>query len=322
MLLRRLQMAIRRGEKNPLVWESRTKWHPALHQPAAADVEKTVSGLTRPSNREQTHLQFLHNSETLTKRASRGAVYITNMFQPTAGLLWKYFGCEDRSVDEKWGQTWRRKTEPVVHSPVHFVILNFCLLYLIYLETQWIFKTEFLSFFSKHTPCLPLVGQKHNPVPNSAQCRSGSSNKECLDSTTQYKGFKIGWRYYVNIIIIIIIIPYIYIAIFLGTQSALHKKGQSPRSPPLCSIHLDDATAAILHQNAHHTPAYWWGDSDEANQCMGMIRRPWWSEANGRIWPGLHPYSFSKDILGFLMTTESQHLGLTSHPKDGAFLTV
>ncbi len=24
------------------------------------------------------------------------------------------------------------------------------------------------------------------------------------------------------------------------------------------SIHLDDATAAILSQNAHHTPAYWW----------------------------------------------------------------
>ncbi len=51
---------------------------------------------------------------------------------------------------------------------------------------------------------------------------------------------------------------------FLGTQL-----------PPKCSIHLDDATAAIVHQNVHHTPAYRWrGDSDEANQCMGMIRRP------------------------------------------------
>lgn len=95
-------MAIRRGGGgNPSVWESRTKRHPALHQPAVADVEKTVSGLKKPSNREQTHLQFLHNSETLTKRASRGAVYITNMLRPTAGLLWQYFGCEDRSVDEK-----------------------------------------------------------------------------------------------------------------------------------------------------------------------------------------------------------------------------
>ncbi len=35
--------------------------------------------------------------------------------------------------------------------------------------------------------------------------------------------------------------------------------------------------------------------------------------------PGLHLYSFSKDDLGFLMTTEAQDLGLTS-PKDGAFL--
>ncbi len=34
--------------------------------------------------------------------------------------------------------------------------------------------------------------------------------------------------------------------------------------------------------------------------------------------PGLHPYSFTKYILGFLMTTESQDLGLTSHLKDGA----
>ncbi len=32
---------------------------------------------------------------------------------------------------------------------------------------------------------------------------------------------------------------------------------------------------------------------------------------------GVTPLLFSKDILGFLMTTESQDLGLTSHPKDG-----
>ncbi len=30
------------------------------------------------------------------------------------------------------------------------------------------------------------------------------------------------------------------------------------------------------------------------------------------------PLLFSKDVLGFLMTTESQDLGLLSHPKDGA----
>ncbi len=51
-----------------------------------------------------------------------------------------------------------------------------------------------------------------------------------------------------------------------------HCEGGISHPPPMCSI---DATAAILHQNALHTPAYWWrGDSDEANQCMEMIRRP------------------------------------------------
>ncbi len=37
---------------------------------------------------------------------------------------------------------------------------------------------------------------------------------------------------------------------------------------------------------------------------------------------GVTPLLFLKDILGLLMTTESQDLGLTSHPKDGAFVPV
>ncbi len=49
---------------------------------------------------------------------------------------------------------------------------------------------------------------------------------------------------------------------FLDTQSALHSGGGSPHPPPVCSIHLDDATAAIVRQNAHHTPAYWWRGDD------------------------------------------------------------
>ncbi len=38
--------------------------------------------------------------------------------------------------------------------------------------------------------------------------------------------------------------------------------------------------------------------------------------------PGLHPYSFSKDILGILKTTESQDLSLMSHPKYSAFYSI
>ncbi len=42
-------------------------------------------------------------------------------------------------------------------------------------------------------------------------------------------------------------------------QSALHWGGGGSSQPrPMCSIHLDDAMAAILRQNAHHTSAYWW----------------------------------------------------------------
>ncbi len=83
--------------------------------------------------------------------------------------------------------------------------------------------------------------------------------------------------------------------------------------------------AAILLQNAHHTPAYWWrGDSDEANQCMGMIRRPWWSEASGQILPGCRVNTplFFEGHPGILMATESQDLGLTSHPKDSSFFGI
>ncbi len=69
----------------------------------------------------------------------------------------------------------------------------------------------------------------------------------------------------IQIHVIIINLLYLYSS-FLGTQSALHGRGESP-PPPVCSIHLDDATAAILRQNAHHTPATggeeteWWTQS-------------------------------------------------------------
>ncbi len=43
---------------------------------------------------------------------------------------------------------------------------------------------------------------------------------------------------------------------FIDTKIALQRKGVFPHPPPVCSIHLDDATAAIVRQNAP-TPAYW-----------------------------------------------------------------
>ncbi len=78
----------------------------------------------------------------------------------------------------------------------------------------------------------------------------------------------------------------------LDTQSALHSNGGISSSTTSVQHPPDDVTAAIVRQNTPHTPAYWWrGDSDEVNQCMGMIRRPWWSEDNGEVWPGHRGYT-------------------------------
>ncbi len=103
---------------------------------------------------------------------------------------------------------------------------------------------------------------------------------------------------------------YIYIALFWAFKVLyIVGGGGSPHPPPVCSIHLDDVTAAILCQyRSPHTSYRWRGD-----RVMKPIS----------VWVNwTRPLLFSKDILGFLMTTESKDLGLTSHLKDGAFYSI
>ncbi len=95
----------------------------------------------------------------------------------------------------------------------------------------------------------------------------------------------------------------IYIALYcvlLYTQSALQAcggGGVSPQPPPVCSIHLDDATAATAQrrQCSHHTPATGGEEREiEPIKWMEIIRRPWLTRARGgnvARTPGLHPYS-------------------------------
>ncbi len=47
-----------------------------------------------------------------------------------------------------------------------------------------------------------------------------------------------------------------------------------------------------------------------------MIDKGQWREFGQDT--GVTPLLFMRSAMGFLMTTESQDLGLTSHPKDGA----
>ncbi len=100
----------------------------------------------------------------------------------------------------------------------------------------------------------------------------------------------------------------IYIALYcvlLYTQSSLQScGGVSPQPPPVCSIHLDDATAATgqRRQCAHHTPATGGEEREiEPIKLMGIIRRPWLIKASGgnlARTPGLHPYSFYEKCHG------------------------
>ncbi len=45
----------------------------------------------------------------------------------------------------------------------------------------------------------------------------------------------------------------------------------------------------------------------------------WWEFGQDT---GITPLLFTSSVMGFLMTTESQDLGLTSHPKDGINLCI
>ncbi len=49
-----------------------------------------------------------------------------------------------------------------------------------------------------------------------------------------------------------------------------------------------------------------------------MIDKGQWREFGQDT--GVTPLLFTRSVMGVLMTTESQDLGLTSHPKDGAFI--
>ncbi len=69
-------------------------------------------------------------------------------------------------------------------------------------------------------------------------------------------------------------------SVYCHTPKALYNHvwgGVSPQPPPVCSIHLDDATAATgqRRQCAHHTPATGGEEREiEPIKLMGIIRRP------------------------------------------------
>ncbi len=91
----------------------------------------------------------------------------------------------------------------------------------------------------------------------------------------------------------------IYIALYcvlLYTQSALQSYGGvSPQPPPVCSIHLDDATAATgqRRQCAHHTPATGGEEKESLSQSSGwgLLGGHDWQGPVVGIWPGHRGYT-------------------------------
>ncbi len=125
----------------------------------------------------------------------------------------------------------------------------------------------------------------------------------------------------------------IYIALFcvlLYTQSALQScgvgvGGWGGLSSTTTSVQhplgwCDGCHRTTAPVRSPHTRYRWRGERViETIKWIGIIRRPWLTRASGGNLTrtlGLHLYS-TRIAMRFLMTTESQDLGLTSHPKDG-----
>ncbi len=94
----------------------------------------------------------------------------------------------------------------------------------------------------------------------------------------------------------------------------------------MCSIHLDDATAAIVRHNAHHTPIYWW----RGDRVMKSLSVWGWLGGHDGQRPvgefgqdaGVTLLLFFEGHPGIFNDHRESWLGLTSHPKDGALYII
>ncbi len=109
-------------------------------------------------------------------------------------------------------------------------------------------------------------------------------------------------------------LQYIIIHVFIAAGQI--KKNETKMNEWM--MHLYSALLYI----AIHPKHRWRGERvKEPIKWMGIIRRPWLTRASGGEFgqdTGVTPLLFTRSAMGFIMTTDSQDLGLMSHPKDGA----
>ncbi len=88
----------------------------------------------------------------------------------------------------------------------------------------------------------------------------------------------------------LIIICYIYIA-HLWVLKALYIEGGELSSSTTNVQHPPGCDDSHIAPEPHTSLLVERWQSDEANQWMGIIRRPWWSKASGWIWPRHRGYT-------------------------------
>ncbi len=115
---------------------------------------------------------------------------------------------------------------------------------------------------------------------------------------------------------------HLYSTVYCCTPKTLynHMRWSLHNHHQVRSIHLD-GHRTMVPVHSPHTSYRWRGDRViEPIKWMGIISRPWLTKASGgnlARTPRVTPLLFTRSAMGFLMTTESQNLDLTSHPKDG-----
>ncbi len=129
--------------------------------------------------------------------------------------------------------------------------------------------------------------------------RGQNTNTKCLPihllwhlnvSSGYFKEYHSTWpkKTYVRGTLSESIICYIYIALFWVLKALYIEGGESPH-PPTNVQHPPgwcDGSHSAPERPPHTSLLMERRQSDEANQCMRMIRRTWWSEVYGQIWPG------------------------------------
>ncbi len=124
----------------------------------------------------------------------------------------------------------------------------------------------------------------------------------------------------------------IYIALYCVlpyTQSALQSYGASLLNHHQCAASTwmmrrqpqdNGASALTTHKLQVERRESHRANQVDKDYLEAMIDKGQWREFGQDT--GVTPLLFTRSAMGFLVTTESQDLGLTSHPKDGAFYSI